>query len=280
MKVSIAVPSRNYGRYIDRCLGSIASQNHADYEVLIADGGSDDDSPDVITRFTERDPRFRLVSRQDRGQADAVNRALSVASGDIACFLNADDEYMSTNVLSRVCEAFTALPAVQVVTMSGLYIDESSRPIREVRLRYHPLDGFDQMKRRTAVLQPATFWLRQLSERYPFRTDMHYAFDALFFYQLFLECKWAQLPDRAAGYRLHGSNKSMRVVPERIVELARLEAFKYGENTFRPKYLRGVARVVRLSEHLPRPVCRVAKRVIHTGVNAASFAAAYRLPGI
>jgi glycosyltransferase involved in cell wall biosynthesis len=90
MKISIAVPSYNYGQFLLACLDSIKMQQHADYEVLIADGGSDDGSVEIIERYCASDPRFRFVSREDQGQADAIRRAFSHASGDILCFLNAD----------------------------------------------------------------------------------------------------------------------------------------------------------------------------------------------
>ena len=71
MKISIAVPSYNYGKYIGKCLQSIKDQVYTKYEVLLADGGSTDESLEIINKFCENDSRFTLVSTADNGQSDA-----------------------------------------------------------------------------------------------------------------------------------------------------------------------------------------------------------------
>ena len=97
MKLSIAVPSYNYVQFLEVCLSSIQQQDYRDFEVLIADGGSKDGSLDIIRRFCDTDTRFRLVSTSDQGQADAISKAFAYASGDILCFLNADDCYLDND---------------------------------------------------------------------------------------------------------------------------------------------------------------------------------------
>ena len=76
MKISIAVPSFNYGLFIDKCLNSIISQHYINFEVLIADGGSTDRSLEIINYYCNIDNRFRLVSNFDNGQADAINKTM------------------------------------------------------------------------------------------------------------------------------------------------------------------------------------------------------------
>jgi hypothetical protein len=176
--------------------------------------------------------------------------------------------------------AFATHPDIDVVTCGGSYLDANGRRLRPVRLRYHPLDKFVGMRRRIAVLQPATFWRRAITARFPFRADLHFAFDHLFFYQLLLEYRWLELPDRIAGYRLHGANKSLMISSARVTELVELEAVKYGAGTFRPAYLRLVALVTGYADHLPRALQTPVKRLIYLIVNSLSFLTVYRLPGI
>lgn len=279
MRVSIAVPSRNYARFLPACLESIRIQDHVDFEVLIADGGSTDASLEVIRGYAERDPRFRLVSTEDEGQADAVQRALSVAAGEVLGFLNADDVYLGPDALGRVVAAFEREPSTDVVEFGGLYIDEEGDPIRPVHMRYHPLDRLDWIRFRTSVLQPATFWRRRVGEAISFRVDLDYIFDAWFFFEAHERFRWAEYDDRIAGYRLHGSNKSLHIPVGRVEELARLEAFKFGEESRRAAYLRRVARVLRRAERLPAGNSLV-KRAVYTVVNSLAYASAYRIPGI
>src|SRR5688572_11280636 len=122
MKFSIAVPSFQHGRFIRECLRSIEIQTYRDLEVLIADAGSTDGSLECIAEFTARDSRFRLVSQQDQGHADAVARALRSAGGSIHCFLNADDLYMDATVLETVAMEFAQHTETDVVAGGGVYV--------------------------------------------------------------------------------------------------------------------------------------------------------------
>jgi glycosyltransferase involved in cell wall biosynthesis len=279
MKVSIAVPSFNYGRFVGHCLASIAAQKHADFEVLIADGGSQDQSLDVIRDYCAHDPRFRLVSTRDAGQSDGLGRALAQASGDILGFLNADDFLIGDDALATFVAAFHAHPEVDVVSCAGCYADELGRLTGPVRLRYHPLDSLAMMKYRASVLQPATYWRRRVGEAIRFRPEFHYVFDAVFFYEAYQRFAWLELPKAVAGYRLHGANKSATVRPNRIAELARYEQVKFGERSGRAAYLRLVCAIVRACERVPA-LGGALKRAVYLAVNSLAYATVYRLPGI
>ena len=158
MKISIAVPSYNYGRFLKTCLDSIYIQDYRDYEVLIADGGSTDESIEIIENFCNLDKRFKLASTSDKGQSDAIIKVFSDSTGDVFCFLNADDCFICKDALSSVINAFINYPEISIVSFSGYYINAEGHYIKPVRLRYHPLDNVSLMKYRSAVLQPATFW--------------------------------------------------------------------------------------------------------------------------
>lgn len=90
-RFSVLVPSFNAAPFIDTTLRSVADQLGPDDEVVLQDGGSTDGTVDVLRRFCDDDHRFTLVSEQDRGQSDALNRALARASKEFVVWLNADD---------------------------------------------------------------------------------------------------------------------------------------------------------------------------------------------
>ena len=279
MKISLAVPSLNYGRYLRACLESIRQQTHADFEVLIADGGSTDESLAIIAEFTASDPRFRLVSTSDTGQAEGVNKALAVAVGEIHGYLNADDEYLCNDALEAVAGAFTSYTAMDLVSFRAWYVDADSRPLRPVELRFNVRDNFGWMRRRTAVVQPATFWRSRVTRRFPFRGPMHYSFDSWFFYEAFNAFSWMEFEKPIAGMRAHPMNKSIKVIPERIREIAALEAFKYGEGAWRSRYISAVGVLVGLVGRVPVVGDRL-RRLVYLVVNSLAYASFYRLPGI
>ncbi len=278
MKVSIAVPSYNYGQYLDACLGSLAMQDHAAIEVLIADGGSTDGSLDIIQRYVRGDSRFHLVSTSDGGQADAINKALSLATGDVFCYLNADDCYLCADAISAVVDAFLQHPTAAIVSFGGTYLGAAGNSIRPVRLRYHPLDSLQLIKYRSSVFQQGTFWRRRVQERFRFRAEFRCVFDAWFFYEVFSEFTWVELAKPVGGYRLHGRNKS-GISADRVRELAAFEAFKFGSGSWRSGYLRRIADALALTARFPGGG-EWASRAVYLVVNSVSFLSVYRLPGI
>ena len=279
MRISVAVPSYNYGQYIQDCLDSLIQQDYANYEVLIADAGSTDNSLEVIQRFCERDARFSLVSTSDRGQADAIQKAVTVSTGEIFCFLNADDKFICRDALSAVARAFHSYGGIEIVSFQGYYLNAVGNLVRPVKMRYHPLDNISLMAHRTAVLQPATFWRREVSMLFPLETGSHYAFDSIFFYKVYKNCSWLELAKPLAGHRLHGDNKSLRICSERIRELVDFERLKFGDRHIRVIYISLVLIAVLALEKIPVFSIQL-RRALYFLVNSMAYFSCYRLPGI
>ena len=87
-RISVIVPSYNSGPFLREALTSALDQDQPPFELLVQDGGSTDDTLDILRSFGER---VAWVSQPDGGQADAINKALARASGDVVLLLNADD---------------------------------------------------------------------------------------------------------------------------------------------------------------------------------------------
>lgn len=279
MKISVAVPTYNYAQFLPACLDSIRQQRYENFEVLIADGGSSDGSIQIIEKYCDADSRFRFVSQSDAGQADAIKRAFGVASGDVLCFLNADDCYLSDKVFTLVVEAFKQDPGISVATFGGYYLNANGNKIKKINYRYHPMDGLHWMHYRTAVLQPATFWLKHVYDESVWPSSYHYVFDVVFFYQAYLCYHWREFSEPVAGYRLHGDNKSMTIRPDRVDELAAFEELKFGDGCFRSRYLRAVGGVLRHLQASGRYGSKTSK-ALYLIVNSLAFLTFYRLPGI
>lgn len=279
MKISIAVPSYNYARYLDACLSSIRNQDYADFEVLIADGGSNDGSLEIIQQYCTEDDRFRLVSQEDKGQADAIYKAFHHATGDILCFLNADDCYLSNDALSSVFKAFSDNIKIGLVSFGGYYLDAEGQKIKLINYRYHPLDSFHMMKYRTAVLQPATFWKKEVYTAIQWPRDFNFVFDVVFFYAAYQKFTWLEISKPLAGYRLHGDNKSMSVRSGRIVELAAFEKIKFGQGSMRAYYLILIAKLIKKLDKSGSIGTKLSK-LVYFVVNTLAYITCYRLPSI
>lgn len=279
MKISIALPSFNYARFLVPCLESIRQQNYANFEVLIADGGSTDRSLEIIHNYCDIDSRFKLVSTEDNGQADAIFKAFQHAIGDILCFLNADDAYICKDALSKVVNTFDSYDGVKIISLGGYYLDAYGVWIKPIKYRYHPMDGFHLMKYRTSVLQPATFWKKEVYESIEWPNNFHFVFDVVFFYAAYQKFSWLELAKPVAGYRLHGDNKSMTVRSERIAELAKFEQLKFGQHSMRAYYLKAIAMLIKSLENTGI-IGKKLTNTIYMIVNGLAFLTCYRLPSI
>jgi glycosyltransferase involved in cell wall biosynthesis len=95
----------NYGRYIGEALDSVLRQTYSNFEVIVCDDGSTDDSREVVARYCDQDARIRMLVKENGGLASALNAAYAASRGEIICLLDADDVFLPQK-LERVVEAF------------------------------------------------------------------------------------------------------------------------------------------------------------------------------
>ena len=106
MRVSIITVCFNSDKTITETLRSTRSQDYLNFEHIIVDGGSADNTLEVVAE--EIAPNHKIISERDKGIYDAMNKGVSRATGDIIGFINSDDFYPSADVLSRVVSAFNS----------------------------------------------------------------------------------------------------------------------------------------------------------------------------
>lgn len=87
-KITIITPSLNQGQFIEATILSILSQKYPNLEYIVMDGGSSDNTLDILRSYSDR---VRWLSEKDKGQTNAINKGLRMASGEILAYLNADD---------------------------------------------------------------------------------------------------------------------------------------------------------------------------------------------
>ena len=107
MKISIITATFNSGNTVRNTIESVLRQTHKDWEMIIKDGGSNDNTLEICRVLAEQaDGRVRIISSPDNGIYDAMNQGIEAASGDVVGLLNSDDFYTSDDVLQKVVEAF------------------------------------------------------------------------------------------------------------------------------------------------------------------------------
>ncbi len=173
-KISIVTPSFNQGNFLEKTIVSVLDQGYPNLEYIIIDGGSTDNSAEIIRRYEQHLAYWE--SEPDRGQSHAINKGFARATGDILAWLNSDDWY-APSALQSVVETFAANPDAGAVVGAGYLVDEEDYPVLRadpfevtVETLYHWVDRF--------FWQPSCFFTRQTWERCgPLREDLHFAMD-------------------------------------------------------------------------------------------------------
>lgn len=215
-KISIVTPSFNQGAFLSETLRSVLDQNYPNLEYVVVDGGSTDNSVDIIEQHAVRLAWW--VSEKDAGQYDAINKGFARTSGDVMAWINSDDKYLPWT-FSLVAEIFANRPEVQWLTSSyPLFWDNAGRVVN----CFH-YDGFNRKAflrgaymsdmpwwTRGWIMQEATFWRRSLWERAGGRIDTSLSIAADFelwarFYQ-HAELFGVGVP--LAGFRVHQTQKT------------------------------------------------------------------------
>lgn len=105
--ISIITATYNSAETINDTIKSVLCQTNKDFEYIIVDGGSTDETIDIVKSYeSEFSGRLKWVSEKDKGIYDAMNKGIKMASGDIIGILNSDDYYTSDDILQTIADAF------------------------------------------------------------------------------------------------------------------------------------------------------------------------------
>ena len=133
MKISVLINNFNYGHFLDRAIQSVMAQKARVDEIIVVDDGSTDDSLAVLKNWADRDSRIQVVAKENGGQLSCFNAGFERCSGDIICFLDADDEYCPGYV-SHLLETYEQRPEVDFVFCKRELINgEETLPEWEVK---------------------------------------------------------------------------------------------------------------------------------------------------
>lgn len=175
MKISVVTVCLNADAYIGKALSSVAEQSWHDVEHVVVDGGSTDGTLQILGKTALQNQQLRFSSEPDNGISDAMNKGLAQATGDLVCFLHADDFYPHKEILQQVAACFAEYPATDWLTGGIHHVDEQGRIIRSFSVRSW---SYARLLRGNIIFHPATFVRRQkLLDAGGFDTELRYAMD-------------------------------------------------------------------------------------------------------
>jgi len=127
--VSICMPTYNYGRYIGEAIESVLQQDFDNYELIIVDDGSVDDTDEIVARFTSRNRNIRYYKNAENiGMVNNWNLCLDKSSGRYIKYLFADDKFADNTALRVMCDALEKNSSAIMVCSARIVIDEKSVP--------------------------------------------------------------------------------------------------------------------------------------------------------
>ena len=158
--VSIIIPSFNQGHFLDETIQSILLQHYRPIEIIIIDAVSLDNTLDILHKYDNTE-EIKWLSEPDSGHADGINKGISISTGEIVAWLNADDVYFSKNVIGIVVEYFADHPEVDVVYGDVAVISSKSTLLR---MYFLPQYRKGRILRQNMVSQPAVFMQKHVVE--------------------------------------------------------------------------------------------------------------------
>jgi len=202
-KISIVTPSFNQGQYLEETIVSVLDQEYPELEYIIIDGGSTDNSAEIIKKYESKIKYW--ISEKDSGQSEAINKGLKIASGEIISWLCSDDLYVP-GALQEVTGLFNNNPDAVMIHGKSVLFDENKKESilgadsEELALRYFTVIPFPQ---------PSSFFRKKLiDEQGLLREDLHFAMDYDLLIRAALGYKIVSVDNIFSKYRLHKDSKT------------------------------------------------------------------------
>lgn len=244
--ITIITPSYNQGKYIRETIESVLQQKIEGLEYIVMDGGSTDETVDILKSYGER---INWKSEKDKGQTDAVNKGIKLAHGDIIGWLNSDDIYYP-GAIEKVLAIFKQNPEIKVVYGNANHIKEDGSIIEA----YYTEDfDYERLKDICYICQPSLFFRKELVEKYGYLDEkLQYCMDYDYWLRLGKDTYFYRLNETIAGSRLYDENKTLgsrRKVHEEMLVMQEKNLGRASE-----KWVYNLAHVIVDDMNIPREI--------------------------
>ncbi|MFC4210035.1 glycosyltransferase family 2 protein [Pedobacter lithocola] len=222
MQISVLTPSFNSGKYLRRAIDSVLIQNYANFEHIIIDGDSKDNTLSIIEEYSH----LKFISEKDNGQSDAMNKAFRMSSGDIIVYLNADDEFLP-NAFDNIVLAFQNNRDADMIVGNLIF-----KSANEELLRI-PSSHYKDVLLYWLNLFPnnpvSYFYKRKVQERIgEFQVQDHYSMDIWFILKAYQKFKIVKIDAILGIFHSDGENKTTTVnLGQNLHNATKQHLFKY-----------------------------------------------------
>lgn len=173
--LSIVIANYNYGRFLEEAIQSVLSQSCDDYELIIVDGGSTDNSVEIIKKYEDKIAWW--VSEKDKGQSDAFNKGFTHANGKYLTWLNADD-LLIPNRLGKLIAYLKMHPDVEWASGETVYVDINYKLVTTGLRISNWIANFFRAPAWARITAPSTIFTKDLLTRAGgIDESLHYVMD-------------------------------------------------------------------------------------------------------
>lgn len=207
-KITIITPSYNQGQYIEQTILSVIEQNYPNLEYIIIDGGSTDNTIEIIKKYQKHIAYW--VSEKDRGQSHAINKGISVATGDIFNWINSDD-YLEKDSLQKIAEIFVQNPQMNLLCgHSNIFYQNNSS--KSFLSRTNIYKTIEETLIHEEINQPGMFYkMSCIKELGGINESLHYVMDLELWFRYMLKFgigNILQIDATFANFRIHENSKT------------------------------------------------------------------------
>ena len=201
-KFSIIVPCYNHGQYLEESIRSVLLQNYPNLELIIVDGGSADNTMEIIKNY---EPYITYwESKPDRGQSHAINKGIEKATGELINWVNSDDS-LTPNALFEIASFFIQNPEIDLIYGNCNIVYPGIKTDLYEAVEFDPVDFVS----RISIHQPSTFWRTKLFDEVGvIDENLHYCMDYDLWARIVFNHKTAKLNKTLANFRRYPESKS------------------------------------------------------------------------
>jgi len=206
-KVSIIIPSYNQGNFIERTIKSVLSQTYRNIEIIVIDGGSKDNTLEVLRNYSN-DIDY-LLSEKDSGQGEAINKGIDISTGEFITWINSDDILCNDSIEIVITEFIRDKSIdfiygnVELINESDMHVGfiSGSKILKPEVYFHHDIN----------IPQQGSMWKKYIGEELLYvNTRWHYVLDRDFFLRISLVGKSFYIPRLLGKFRQHTNSKSVK----------------------------------------------------------------------